>query len=320
MRTEHSSYGPEAHGGAFTATHWSVILAAGQADSPQATSAAEQLCRTYWYPLDAYIRRRGLGHEDAQDLTHVLPPGSGRAINPSVLANRFSCDVWTPLDVRPGVTGLNEVGAEFCPSTAPGNLTCSPGSGLPGTTVSLSGTNLSGATTVLFNGLNAQFTPGPDPDKEVVATVPAHATTGPVTVITSLGNITSLTPFTVPVPLAMSLQPGGKTCLRWPRLYSLNRVDNLNSVRQISLTMKTATVRDLRNHFPRVAAWIEEGEPVEITRAGKLFARMLPAAPAKPRRFKMPDVMTRLNRTFGETCYDAEDLARGLAASRGDLS
>jgi antitoxin (DNA-binding transcriptional repressor) of toxin-antitoxin stability system len=84
--------------------------------------------------------------------------------------------------------------------------------------------------------------------------------------------------------------------------------------------MKSATVRDLRNHFPRIAAWIEQGEPVEITRAGKIFARLLPAAPAKPLRFKMPDVMARLNRTFGDTCYEAEDLARGLAVSRGDLS
>ena len=153
--------------------------------------------------------------DENSDPENVLPPGSGRAINPSVLANRFSCDVWTPLDVRPGVTGLNEVGTEFCPSIAPGNLTCSPGSGLPGITVALSGTNLAGATVVLFNGLNAEYTPGTDPDKEILATVPAHATTGPVTVITSLGNITSLTPFTVPVPLAMSLQPGGLVQLSW---------------------------------------------------------------------------------------------------------
>ncbi len=84
--------------------------------------------------------------------------------------------------------------------------------------------------------------------------------------------------------------------------------------------MKTATVRDLRNRFPRVAAWIEEGEAVEITRAGKVIARLVPATPAKSRRFKMPDIMARLNRTFGEACYDAEELARGLASSRGDLS
>ncbi len=84
--------------------------------------------------------------------------------------------------------------------------------------------------------------------------------------------------------------------------------------------MKTATVRDLRNHFARVAAWIEQGEPVEITKSGKVFARLLPAAPPKPRRFKMPDIQQRLDQTFGDACYDADDMAKGLAASRGELS
>ena len=53
----------------FTATHWSVVLAAAQCDSPHAAAALEQLCRTYWYPLYAYVRRRGYSPEDAQDLT-----------------------------------------------------------------------------------------------------------------------------------------------------------------------------------------------------------------------------------------------------------
>src|SRR5512136_3051554 len=56
-------------GGLFPWTHWSVVLAAADQDSPQARAALEQLCRTYWYPLYCYIRRRGYGHEDAQDLT-----------------------------------------------------------------------------------------------------------------------------------------------------------------------------------------------------------------------------------------------------------
>ncbi len=84
--------------------------------------------------------------------------------------------------------------------------------------------------------------------------------------------------------------------------------------------MKTATVRDLRNHFPRVALWIAQGEPVEITKSGKPFARLLPAVPERTRRFKMPDIMARLKQTFGDSTYDATDVARGLAASRGDLS
>jgi DNA-directed RNA polymerase specialized sigma24 family protein len=54
---------------AFTTTHWSVVLAAGQGDSPNAQVALEQLCRTYWYPLYAHVRRRGYNRYDAQDLT-----------------------------------------------------------------------------------------------------------------------------------------------------------------------------------------------------------------------------------------------------------
>jgi len=54
--------------GLFTTTHWSVVLAAGQADTPQAREALETLCRTYWYPLYAYVRREGHGAADAQDL------------------------------------------------------------------------------------------------------------------------------------------------------------------------------------------------------------------------------------------------------------
>lgn len=55
--------------GVFATTHWSVVLAAADAQSPQAGEALEHLCQTYWYPLYAYVRRCGYGHEDAQDLT-----------------------------------------------------------------------------------------------------------------------------------------------------------------------------------------------------------------------------------------------------------
>src|SRR5438105_6621319 len=53
----------------FTATHWSVVLTAGQNSSPQAAEALKKLCRTYWYPLYAYVRRQGHSPPDAQDLT-----------------------------------------------------------------------------------------------------------------------------------------------------------------------------------------------------------------------------------------------------------
>ncbi len=45
------------------------MIAAGQSDTPQAVEALEKLCRTYWYPIYAYLRRRGCGEQDAQDLT-----------------------------------------------------------------------------------------------------------------------------------------------------------------------------------------------------------------------------------------------------------
>src|SRR5262245_1853104 len=56
-------------GAQFTTTHWSVVLAASDATLPGAVEALEQLCRAYWYPLYAYVRRRGHSPQDAQDLT-----------------------------------------------------------------------------------------------------------------------------------------------------------------------------------------------------------------------------------------------------------
>jgi len=53
----------------FATTHWSVVLAAGQSADKQASEALEQLCRAYWYPLYAYVRREGYNPTDAQDLT-----------------------------------------------------------------------------------------------------------------------------------------------------------------------------------------------------------------------------------------------------------
>jgi RNA polymerase sigma factor (sigma-70 family) len=56
-------------GDVFATTHWSVVLTAGQRVGPQAQAALEQLCRTYWFPVYAYVRRRGRGKEDAEDLS-----------------------------------------------------------------------------------------------------------------------------------------------------------------------------------------------------------------------------------------------------------
>jgi DNA-directed RNA polymerase specialized sigma24 family protein len=54
---------------AFCTTHWSVVLAARDNNSSQAETALAELCRTYWYPLYVYTRRRGNNPAEAEDLT-----------------------------------------------------------------------------------------------------------------------------------------------------------------------------------------------------------------------------------------------------------
>jgi RNA polymerase sigma factor (sigma-70 family) len=56
-----------APGDVFATTHWTVVLAAGKRHTPQSDGALEKLCRTYWFPLYAYVRRRGHGKQDAED-------------------------------------------------------------------------------------------------------------------------------------------------------------------------------------------------------------------------------------------------------------
>jgi DNA-directed RNA polymerase specialized sigma24 family protein len=49
-------------------TDWFAVHAAGRS-TPETAGALEKLCRTYWYPLYAYVRRKGYDAHDAQDLT-----------------------------------------------------------------------------------------------------------------------------------------------------------------------------------------------------------------------------------------------------------
>lgn len=63
-----SSIGP-IRDAAFQTTHWSVVLAAARSESPDAAEALENLCTAYWYPLFAYLRRKGHPPHEAEDLT-----------------------------------------------------------------------------------------------------------------------------------------------------------------------------------------------------------------------------------------------------------
>lgn len=55
--------------GWFRTTHWSVVLRAGETDSPETDASLAKLCQTYWHPVYGYVRRLGHTPEDAKDLT-----------------------------------------------------------------------------------------------------------------------------------------------------------------------------------------------------------------------------------------------------------
>jgi len=56
----------------FATTHWSTVLAAEDSASAESSAALERLCRAYWYPLYAFVRRKGHAPEDAKDLTQAF--------------------------------------------------------------------------------------------------------------------------------------------------------------------------------------------------------------------------------------------------------
>jgi len=71
--------------GVFPSTHWSIVLQAGAGGGLDAQAALETLCRQYWYPLYAFVRRQGRSHHEAQDCTQeflarlLAADGIGRA-------------------------------------------------------------------------------------------------------------------------------------------------------------------------------------------------------------------------------------------------
>jgi alkanesulfonate monooxygenase SsuD/methylene tetrahydromethanopterin reductase-like flavin-dependent oxidoreductase (luciferase family) len=63
-----SSAAVEADAGRFATTRWSVVLAASGDDDPRSQDALARLCAAYWHPLHAFVRRHGLGPEDAEKM------------------------------------------------------------------------------------------------------------------------------------------------------------------------------------------------------------------------------------------------------------
>jgi len=116
----------------FTTTLWTVVLTARNPDSAEAGHALEELCRSYWYPLYAFVRRQGHPPEQAQDLTqeffaHLLAQDFLRNVQAEkgrfrsfLLAclKRFLTDEWRRGNARKRggdrtVLAMDEVAAEL---------------------------------------------------------------------------------------------------------------------------------------------------------------------------------------------------------------
>ena len=79
--------------------------------------------------------------------------------------------------------------------------------------------------------------------------------------------------------------------------------------------MKTATVRDLRNNFARLEAWLAEGEKIQINKRGKTVGVLAPPTPdAASEKIQMPDFQARLKRIWGDRVFSNEEVAAMRAA------
>jgi hypothetical protein len=80
----------------FPTTRWSQVAHAVDPAAPEARAALAELCRAYWYPIYAFIRRKGNDPEQALDLTqgyfaHLLERGSVASADPVGAASARSC-------------------------------------------------------------------------------------------------------------------------------------------------------------------------------------------------------------------------------------
>ena len=78
----------EARNVSFATTQWSVVLAAGRGNVARSAAALEKLCQRYWYPIYAFIRRRGSDGHEAEDLTqaffaHLLDQETLKKVDPA---------------------------------------------------------------------------------------------------------------------------------------------------------------------------------------------------------------------------------------------
>ena len=74
--------------------------------------------------------------------------------------------------------------------------------------------------------------------------------------------------------------------------------------------MKTATVRDLRNNFSMIEAWLREGEEVQIEKRGEPLAVLSPMGKKRKTKVKTPDFEARLKAIWGDRVFTEQEVAQ----------
>ena len=86
-----------------------------------------------------------------------------------------------------------------------------------------------------------------------------------------------------------------------------------------NVPMKTATVRDLRNNFAMLEAWLSDGEEVCIEKRGEPIAMLTTLSQKKRKKVKMPDFAARRKAIWGDRVFsDEEVLAMREAELEGE--
>ena len=168
--------------------------------------------------LDIYAGDRIEGLTPVTDNDNYGARTGSRASLLTVVGTTYSIRISGKNVVDPNQSGPFKL--SWYPTPQPGftGLQFSPASGVPGSKVTLTGTNFTGATSVLFNGASASFTNvlTNNLDLRISAVVPPDATSGPITIVTPHGSGTSSALFQVqPPPLSVKLNPVSGLEITW---------------------------------------------------------------------------------------------------------
>ena len=161
-------------------------------------------------PVGTSVTVTGTGFADSSVATGVAFNGTPASFS---VDSNIQITATVPVGATTGpvsvtdAEGTGAIALDFVvtPSPPPTVLLFDPSSGPAGTTVTITGTGYTGASSVTFHGASASFEV--NLDTEIVATVPMGATGGPIAVTTPGGTGTSLTDYTVlpPTPHARSV-------------------------------------------------------------------------------------------------------------------